>query len=77
MLKSAKDLILRLRAEDESSHGLAAAMEEVSIQIFIFFSLSFHCVFIILSAPIKGLEAVMEEVHYYLVIIIPIITKFA
>ena len=35
VLKSAKDLILRLRAEDESSQGLAAAMEEVPIKIFI------------------------------------------
>jgi len=29
VLKSAKDLILRLRAEDDSSKGLAAAVEEV------------------------------------------------
>jgi len=29
VLKSAKDLILRLRTEDESSKSLAAAMEEV------------------------------------------------
>ena len=29
MLKSAKDLILRLRDEDDSSKGLAAAVEEV------------------------------------------------
>ena len=31
MLKSAKDLILRLRAEDDSSKGLAAAVEEVTL----------------------------------------------
>ena len=30
VLKSAKDLILRLRTEDESSKSLAAAMEEVN-----------------------------------------------
>ena len=30
MLKSAKDLILRLRAEDDISKGLAAAVEEVT-----------------------------------------------
>ena len=30
MLKSAKDLILRLRAKDDSSNGLAAAVEEVA-----------------------------------------------
>ena len=30
MLKSAKDLILRLRAEDDISKGLAAAVEEVA-----------------------------------------------
>ena len=49
VLKSAKDLILRLHTEDESSKSLAAAMEEVNynqliiIIIIIRYSSSSHC----------------------------------